>query len=488
MRLHEILNGIPVMNITGDIDIDIKGIAYSSQKTETDFLFAALKGIETDGNLYIQEALEKGTAAVLSEQPAPPGFHKTWIQVDDAREKTALIATNFYNNPSQKIKVIGITGTKGKTTTSYLLESILNSAGKRPGVIGTVSYRFGEKEKPAARTTPEAPDIQKMMRDMLDAGFTHCIIEVSSHALDLKRVTGIFFSVAVFTNLSGDHLDYHRTMDEYFKAKKKLFQLKSERRIAVVNADDDWGQKLISELPLGIISYGTGPSALVRAEDFKFSSSGTKITIRYPAGNLLINSSLVGRPNLYNILAAVSAALSLNIPIRAIQTGISELKGVPGRFEKIKNDRGLNIFVDYAHSDDALRKLLETAQELSSKKVIVVFGAGGDRDKSKRPRMGEAAGMLADWSIITSDNPRSEDPLKIISEIEFGFQKCGASAYEIEPDRERAIFKALSMGEPGDYIIIAGKGHENCQVFKDKTLPFKDAEVVNRWLAQREKS
>jgi UDP-N-acetylmuramoyl-L-alanyl-D-glutamate--2,6-diaminopimelate ligase len=488
MRLHEILNGIPVMNITGDIDIDIKGIAYSSKNTENDFLFTALKGIKTNGNLYIQEALEKGTAAVLSEQPVPAGFNKTWIQVDDAREKAALIATNFYNNPSQKIKVIGITGTKGKTTTSYLLESILNSAGKRAGVIGTVSYRFGEKEKPAARTTPEAPDIQKMMRDMLDAGFTHCIIEVSSHALDLKRVTGISFSVAIFTNLSGDHLDYHRTMDEYFKAKKKLFQLKSERRIAVVNADDDWGQKLISELPLGIISYGTGPSALVRAENFEFSSTGTKITIKYPAGTLLITSALIGRPNLYNILAAVSAALSLNIPTRAIQTGISELKCVPGRFEKIKNDCGLNIFVDYAHSDDALRKLLETARELSSKKVIVVFGAGGDRDKSKRPRMGEAAGMLADWSIITSDNPRSEDPLKIISEIEFGFQKCGSSAYEIEPDRERAIFKALSMGEPGDYILIAGKGHENLQVIKDKILPFKDAEVVNRWLAQREKS
>lgn len=488
MRLRDILNGIPVKNIIGNIDIDIKGIAYSSKSTENDFLFAALKGIKTDGNLYIQEALEKGTAAVLSEQMAPAGFNKTWIQVDDAREKTALIATNFYDNPSRKIKVIGITGTKGKTTTSYLLESILNNAGNRAGVIGTVSYRFGEKEQTAARTTPEAPDIQKMMKDMVEAGFTHCIIEVSSHALDLKRVTGISFSVAIFTNLSGDHLDYHRSMDEYFTAKKKLFQLKSDRRIAVVNADDDWGKRLISELPIGIISYGIGPTALVRAESYEFSSLGTKIIVKYPAGTLVVNSPLVGRPNMYNILAAVSAALSLNIPILTIQKGISELNGVPGRFEKIKNDRGLNIFVDYAHSDDALRKLLETARELSSKKVIVVFGAGGDRDKSKRPRMGEAAGMLADWSIITSDNPRSEDPLKIIAEIEFGFLKCGSSAYEIEPDREKAISKALSMGKPGDYILIAGKGHENYQIIKDKILPFKDADVVNRLLGQREKN
>lgn len=488
MRLHEILNGIPVINLVGDIDIDIKGIAYSSKNTANDFLFAALKGVKTDGNLYIQEALEKGTAAVLSEQKPPAGFNKTWIQVDDAREKTALISTNFYDNPSQKLKVIGITGTKGKTTTSYLLESILNHAGHRAGVIGTVSYRLGEKVKPAPRTTPEAPDIQRMIKDMVDAGLTHCIIEVSSHALDLKRVTGTSFSVAIFTNLSGDHLDYHRTMDEYFTAKKKLFQLKADKRIAVVNADDAWGKRLIAELPIGIISYGTEPSALVRVEAFEFSDSGTKITVRYPAGTLSVNSALVGRPNLYNILAAVSAALSLNISVQAIQKGISGLKGVPGRFEKIKNDYGLNIFIDYAHSDDALRKLLETARELSSNKVIVVFGAGGDRDKSKRPRMGEAAGMLADWSIITSDNPRTEDPLKIIYEIEFGFQKCGSSAYEIEPNRERAIIKALSMGEPGDYILIAGKGHENYQIIKDKTLPFKDADVVNRWLAQRKKN
>jgi len=487
MRLREILNGVPVKNITGDTDIDIQGISYSSKNIKNGFLFAAFKGIKTDGNLYTKEALDKGAAAVLSEQKAPANFTKIWIQVDAAREKTALLAANVYEHPPKKINVIGITGTKGKTTTSYLLESILTKSGNRPGVIGTVSYRFGEKEKPAARTTPEAPDIQNMMKNMVDKGYTHCIIEVSSHALDLKRVTGIYFSVAIFTNLSGDHLDYHRTMEEYFTAKKKLFQLKSERRIAVVNADDRWGQRLISELPLGIISYGIGPSALVRAENFEFASTGTKIFIRYPAGTLSVYSALLGRPNLYNILAAVSTALSLNIPIQAIQKGVSDLKGVPGRFEKIENNLGLNIFVDYAHSDDALRKLLETAQELCTKKVIVVFGAGGDRDKSKRPRMGEAAGMLADWSIITSDNPRSEYPIKIISEIESGFHKCGSSAYEIEPNRKRAIHKALSMGKPGDYILIAGKGHEDYQIIQDKILPFKDADVVNEWLAKGEK-
>ncbi|HDT11211.1 MAG TPA: UDP-N-acetylmuramoyl-L-alanyl-D-glutamate--2,6-diaminopimelate ligase, partial [bacterium] len=464
------------------------GIAYSSKNTENDFLFAALKGTKTDGNLYLKEALEKGTVAVLSEQEIPVVFKKTWIQVDDAREKTALISANFYNHPSKNIKVIGITGTKGKTTISYLLESILINSGNRPGVIGTISYRYGGKEKPAARTTPEAPDIQNMMKNMVDTGYTHCIIEVSSHALDLKRVTGISFSIAIFTNLSGDHLDYHRTMEEYFSAKKKLFQLKSERRIAVVNADDSWGQKLISELPLGIISYGIGPSALIRAEAFEFSDTGTKISIRYPAGTFIINSALLGRPNLYNILAAAAAALSLNIPVPAIQKGVSVLTGIPGRFEKIQNNLGLNIFVDYAHSDDALRKLLETARELCSQKVILVFGAGGDRDKSKRPRMGEAAGMLADWSIITSDNPRSETPMKIISDIQAGFHKCGSSAYESEPNRKKAINKALSMGKAGDYILITGKGHENYQIIQDKTFLFKDADVVQQWLDQREKN
>ncbi|MBN2245885.1 MAG: UDP-N-acetylmuramoyl-L-alanyl-D-glutamate--2,6-diaminopimelate ligase [Candidatus Aminicenantes bacterium] len=488
MKLRDILNGIPVKNITGDADIDIKGIAYSSKDSDNDSLFAAFKGIKTDGNLYIKEALEKGATAVLSERQAPEDFTQTWIQVEDARETTALLAGNFYEHPSKKIKVIGITGTKGKTTTSYLLESILNNSGNKAGVIGTVSYRFGNQEKPASRTTPEALDIQNMMKNMLDSGYTHCIIEVSSHALELKRVTGINFSVAIFTNLSGDHLDYHRTMEEYFTAKKKLFQLKSERRIAVVNADSSWGQRLISELPLGIISYGTGPSAIVRAEGFEFSSTGTKITVRYPTGTLFLNSALLGRPNLFNILAAVSTALSLNIPLPAIQKGISDLKEVPGRFEKIENKAGLNIFVDYAHSDDALRNLLETAREICTKKVILVFGAGGDRDKSKRPRMGEIAGMLADWSIITSDNPRTEDPLKIISDIESGFKKSGSSAYEIEPNRKNAIFRALSMGESGDYILIAGKGHEDYQIIQDKVLPFKDADVVREWLAQGEKN
>jgi UDP-N-acetylmuramoyl-L-alanyl-D-glutamate--2,6-diaminopimelate ligase len=326
------------------------------------------------------------------------------------------------------------------------------------------------------------------MKNMVDSGYTHCIIEVSSHALDLKRVSGINFSVAIFTNLSGDHLDYHRTMEEYFTAKKKLFQLKSERRIAVVNADSSWGQRLISELPLGIISYGTGPSAIVRAEGFEFFSWGTKITVRYPTGTLSLTSTLLGRPNLYNILAAVSTALSLNIPLPAIQKGISDLKNVPGRFEKIENELGLNIFVDYAHSDDALKNLIETSREICTKKVILVFGAGGDRDKSTRPRMGEIAGMLADWSIITSDNPRTEDPLKIISDIEFGFKKSGSSSYEIEPNRKKAIFKALSMGKAGDYILIAGKGHENYQIIQNKVLPFKDSDVVREWLAQKEKN
>jgi UDP-N-acetylmuramoyl-L-alanyl-D-glutamate--2,6-diaminopimelate ligase len=385
------------------------------------------------------------------------------------------------------MKVVGITGTKGKTTLTYLLEAILKKARFQPGVIGTVSYRLVEKEISAERTTPEAPDLQRMLAEMLHNGASHCLIEVSSHALDLKRVTGIEFDVVVFTNLSGEHLDYHFSMENYYHAKKKLFLInQNKRRIAVINSDDTWGKKLISEAPLGVISYGLQPSAIIRGEKFKLSEEGVQLSVKFPGGTLPLRSPLLGRPNLYNILAAAAVALTLNIPHPALKEGIASLKGVPGRFEKIENARGLHIFVDYAHTDDALRNLLETVKGQNSHRIVLVFGAGGDRDKTKRERMGQVAGTLADWTIITSDNPRSEDPLAIISAIEKGIKKTGQNKYEIQPDRREAIKKALTQGKEGDYILVAGKGHEDYQIIGDKVLPFKDAEVIREILQELE--
>lgn len=487
MRLKHLLEEVPAVRLTGDGSREIREIAYASQAVAPGSLFAALRGVKADGFDFVPEALAKGAAAVLSEREKPAALDTAWIQAADAREALALCSANFFGHPSRELKVTGITGTKGKTTTAYLLESILKAAGHRTGLLGTIQYRGPGLEVVASRTTPEAPDLQRMMRTLVDNRATHCVMEVSSHALDLKRPGGVDFDVAVFTNLSGDHLDYHRTMEDYFRAKLRLFTL-GRRSMAVVNADDEWGRKLMTHLAMGGITYGLAPSAMVRAEDYTFRDDGTRAAVKFPAGRLELDSRLLGKPNLYNILAAVAAALTLNIPAPAVKEGIRSLQGVPGRFEKIDNSRGLHIFVDYAHTDDALRNLLETARELSRGRVILVFGAGGDRDRSKRPRMGKAAGALADWSIITSDNPRSEDPLEIIRDIKAGIHNNGGERYEIEPDRRAAIRKALRQGREGDYILIAGKGHEDYQIIKDRVTHFDDAEIIREILREMDGS
>lgn len=487
MRLKDILAGVPICEISGDEKKEVKGISYTSKKIQKGFLFAALKGERTHGIRHVQEALFKGAKAFLSEEPVPLNFLETWIETPDAREALAICSANFYSHPSKKMKVVGITGTKGKTTLTYLLEAILKTSRSLPGVIGTVSYRLLDREISSERTTPEAPDLQRMLAEMVENGATHCLIEVSSHALEMKRVTGIEFDVVVFTNLSGEHLDYHQSMENYFQAKKKLFLFnQNKKRMAVINTDDPWGKKLISEIPLGVITYGLDPSAIIRGDKFKLSEEGVQLSVKFPGGALPLRSPLLGRPNLYNILAAVAVSLTLNIPHSVIKEGIASLKGVPGRFEKIKNSRGLHIFVDYAHTDDALRNLLETVQEQSANRIILVFGAGGDRDKAKRERMGRVAGALADWTILTSDNPRSEDPQAIISDIEKGIKKTGENKYEIQPDRRKAIKRALALGKREDYILVAGKGHEDYQIIGDKVLPFKDAEVIRESLQEME--
>ncbi len=483
MILEDVLKGAPVLAWSGDPKTEITGLAYSSRDAAPGVLFAALKGEQRDGFEFVPQALERGAAAVLSDRPRPEGESVAWIQVFDPREVLALAAANFHGHPARRLKMIGITGTKGKTTLTYLLEAILEKAGFRTGIIGTISYRGPGFAEEAARTTPESPDLQRLLARMVEAGVTHCVMEVSSHALDRRRVSRIGFDVAVFTNLGGDHLDYHLTMEDYFAAKKRLFFLNDKpKRTAVVNDDDPWGRRLIAELPMTTIGYGTGPSALVRAERLRLDGQGIEALIRFPGGQVAVSSPLSGRHNLSNILAAFSAALALGLPATVIRDGIAAMSQVPGRFERVPSSLGFQVYVDYAHTEASLRSILETARDLRPARLLVVFGAGGDRDRGKRPRMGRAAGELADRIYLTSDNPRSEDPLAILREIEKGVVESGAKAYAVIPDRREAIVMALAEAKPGDIVVLAGKGHETYQLIGSERLPFSDVEVAREIL------
>jgi UDP-N-acetylmuramoyl-L-alanyl-D-glutamate--2,6-diaminopimelate ligase len=484
VKLKDLLAGIPVLAGGGAAGIEIAGLAYNSRAVRPGSLFAALPGAARNGLDFVAEALANGAAAVLSAWPKPPAVDAAWIQVADAREALALAAANFYGHPSDRMKVVGVTGTKGKTTTTFILEEILRAAGAAPGLIGTIEYRRPGWSAAAPRTTPESPDLQALLRDFLEAGVSHCVMEVSSHALEQKRVWGVGYDVAVFTNLSGEHMDYHPSMEAYFEAKKKLFFLDHKKPAAVVNWDDPWGQKLVAELPMTTVTFGLEPAAIVRALKYVPSENGIDVPVSYPGGTLRIQSSLVGRHNLYNLLAAVGAALALSIAPADIVKGIAALEGVPGRFQRVPNGRGFLIVVDYAHTDNALENLLMTAREFKPRRTILVFGAGGDRDRDKRERMGRVAARLADWTVLTSDNPRSEDPEAIIAAIERGFAREGVRAYEVEPDRRKAIARALATANKGDIVLIAGKGHEDYQIFRDRTVHFSDVEVIEETLRE----
>jgi UDP-N-acetylmuramoyl-L-alanyl-D-glutamate--2,6-diaminopimelate ligase len=467
----------------------VSGISYDSRHVVPGGLFVALKGQHADGAAFARDAVARGAAAIVSESPAPPDVHVPWTVVSDARLALALLSAAFYGNPSAEMKVIGITGTNGKTTTAYLVASIFEAADVPCGVLGTVGYRIGDEVREATRTTPEAPDVHRLMREMVNRGCGACAMEVSSHALSLRRVDGISFSAAVFTNLTRDHLDFHEDMEAYFQAKRRLFELLPDGAASLINLDDPRGASLatFAKRP---ITYAINRAADITPGPLSFSLDGLSFDVRTPGGPLHIASSLVGRPNVYNILAAIAAATALDVPFGAIEQGIAALDGVPGRFQ-VASDKtdDVTVVVDYAHTDDALRNLLETARPLARGRLITVFGCGGDRDRTKRPLMGAVAGRLSDVIVITSDNPRTEEPRRIIEEIQRGItpdtRRDSEQRILTYVDRREAIARAVELATPGDLVLIAGKGHERYQAIGTTVLPFDDVAVAREALSRR---
>jgi UDP-N-acetylmuramoyl-L-alanyl-D-glutamate--2,6-diaminopimelate ligase len=467
----------------------LSGIAYDSRHVTSGDVFVALKGQRADGAQFARDAIGRGAGAIVSGEPAPADLADRWYQVRHPRLALALLSAEHWGHPSAEMQVVGITGTNGKTTTAYLIASVFDTAGIPCGLIGTVGYRIGDNLREAARTTPEAPDVQALLREMVDRRCGACAMEVSSHALALQRVDGIRFAAGVFTNLTRDHLDFHPDMEAYFQAKRRLFEMLPADAPSLVNLDDPRGVAL-AEMAGRPVTYAVNRAADVTPGPLSFSLDGLAFDVRTPRGTLRIKSSLVGRPNVYNILAAVATATALGLSFQDIERGIAALSGVPGRFQVVSGARDdITVVVDYAHTDDALRNLLETARPLASGRLITVFGCGGDRDRTKRPLMGAVAGRLSDLIIITSDNPRSEDPARIIEEVQRGItpdtRRDDAQRILAVLDRAEAISRAVSLARAGDLVLVAGKGHEKYQVIGNRTLPFDDVAAAREALAKK---
>jgi len=483
MQLKTLLASIPVREIIGPADRAVESIAYDSRRVERDGLFVALRGEKSDGHDFIGQAIEKGATVIVAER-AEKNSRTTFVVVENTRTAMADLAARFYNFPARKLKLAGVTGTNGKTTTTFLIKHICEKAGMRCGLLGTVRYEIGERVLPASRTTPESLDLQELLAQIRDAGCKAAAMEVSSHALAQERARDLEFEVAVFTNLTQDHLDYHGTMENYFEAKAKLFeqlarQDKKKKPVAVINVDDRYGQKLIAKIKdkVSVVTFGTGVKADFRASNYRMEFGGTSYQLDARGKSYLVRVPLIGRFNVANSLAALAAANALGIGLREAVVSLGKSPQVPGRLEMVPAKRQFQVFVDYAHTPDALLNVLKTLRELEPRRLIVVFGCGGNRDREKRPLMGAVADHNADYAIITSDNPRKEDPDKIIAEIEKGFHD---GHFEKITDRAAAISSAVELAQPRDIVLIAGKGHENYQEFADHTVPFEDIQVARR--------
>jgi UDP-N-acetylmuramoyl-L-alanyl-D-glutamate--2,6-diaminopimelate ligase len=467
--------------------IEVSGVAYDSRRVQPGDVFVALQGLKAAGTQFADEAIRRGAVAVVADRPSTAATSVPWIAVPDARGAMATLAAEFYSHPSRSMQVVGITGTNGKTTTAYLLRAVFDAAGKKCGLLGTVTYSLGDQELPASRTTPEAPDVQRMFRQMVDSGCVACVMEVSSHALALRRVDQTAFAAGVFTNLTRDHLDYHGDMESYFAAKKRLFEMLPPGAPGVINLDDPRGEA-VRKVTATPVTYAINKPADVTPGPLSLTFNGLEFDTRTPKGSVRVKSKLVGRPNVSNILAAVAAATSLGLPAAAIERGLSALGGVPGRFEVVSEPGDdITVVIDYAHTDDALKNLLETARPLAPERVITVFGCGGDRDRTKRPLMGAVASRLSDIVVITSDNPRTEDPSRIIEEIKRGVpaaERDDKRTFAIV-DRREAIRFAIDKAQRGDLVLLVGKGHEKSQTIGSRELPFDEADIAREALERR---
>ncbi len=467
----------------GDSSTVVTDVTHDSRQAAEGTLFVAIRGATMDGHRFVDDVIRRGAAGIISESDPQPDFVGTWLKVTDAREALAKAAAVINGNPSHDLDLVGITGTNGKTTTTYLCLALAEAAGQKGAMLTTVEYRIGDKSVPAVRTTPEASDTNRFLREAVDDGCSMAVMETSSQAIDLHRCDWLKFKVAIFTNLTRDHLDYHLTMESYFDAKKKLFDggLGEKPGSSVINIDDEWGQKLADELKAAdqtVVTFALENEADLTANEISVSLlKGTSFRLSTPHGERQITSPLVGKPHVYNMLAATAASLELGYSLDAIQRGLEACVGAPGRFERVPHDGDFAAVVDYAHSDDALLNTLKTARELTSGKIITVFGCGGDRDKTKRGPMGKVAGKHSDFVIVTSDNPRTENPLKIIEEIETGLKNTDCE-YLVVSDRREAIFQALSRARVNDVVLIAGKGHENYQIIGNEKFDFDDRKVA----------
>ncbi|MEN9576088.1 MAG: UDP-N-acetylmuramoyl-L-alanyl-D-glutamate--2,6-diaminopimelate ligase [Verrucomicrobiota bacterium] len=441
-------------------------------------VFVAVQGENHDGHDFISTAIDRGAAAVICERNGFSSGRATKIRVADARVALAVTAANFHGHPSRKLKVIGVTGTNGKTTVSFVVKHILETAGIHAGLLGTIRYEIGDRVLPAQRTTPESSEIQQFMAQMVRAGCGACVMEVSSHALAQKRVHGVEFDLAVFTNLTQDHLDFHGDMESYFDAKKELFTSAargSKRGATILNIDDSYGLRLARESDVEIqLTYGMDALAKFRATGIELGSGATRFIAETPAGSFPVTMPFIGRHNIYNALAAIGAGLALEVSVPKIQAALRRMPNVPGRLERVAAGQPFSVFVDYAHTEDALQHVLRTVREITPGRVLLAFGCGGARDTDKRAKMGRAAALLADHTIITSDNPRRESPVAIAAQIESGFRSVRPDRFTVELDRALAIRQMLRFAQPGDTVLIAGKGHEAYQEFEDTVVPFDD--------------
>jgi len=487
-RLDVLLAGTGATLSEAQSPIVIRNVACDSRKVKSQALFFALQGSKEDGTKFARDAVSKGAVAVVSEATLPPSWPESiaWIQVPAARRALAIAAANFFGRPADSLQLAAVTGTNGKTTTTSLIDAIIKTSGTKTGLFGTIAYHTPLGDYPAPNTTPESVDLQGFLAEVRDTGGRYAVLEASSHSLMMDRLWGCHFQAAVFTNLTREHMDFHRTFEDYFAAKRRLFAGTGAgpAAVAVLNADDEYGMRL-RDIAKSTVTYGIENSADISTKKFQLNFSGLSFTADTPNGKLQIGSALVGRINVYNILAAIGAAQALGLSNETIETGIESLASVSGRFQQVALGQPFLVIVDYAHTDDALENLIRTAHELSPKgRVITLFGCGGGKDRTKRPVMGEVAGRLSDLTILTNDNPRQEDPLKIISDVVVGLQKSKGK-YLIEPDREKAIGMAIDEAREGDMVLLAGKGHEDYQVIGETTLPWDDRQQARRALRDR---